>query len=662
MKLKSLKISTFLFLVLSFQTVFAEITDFSAASCTMQNKSNMSLEQRKKCHEYNNEIDSIEDMTVTDDDKIKRRTKAAARFDEEVDIAKSEAKAEAGKRSDSPYCEEYKKNPTVPLNQGLQAVGSYGSTGLQKCDKLSLGMIKNLYKNGQKQAQFPWEEYVNYACWSDCGDAKAFDNCVTTNKNIVKSCEAMSFVINSYGRDWGNSDHIKPTRGESSSAPGKVTGTTNGQQATTSVGSSSIKCSSEGVETVDYEPCKKFQVQLDLIEGVQLIGYATQELVYKDKMMDSQAKFASEQNSATGGLKATGESLKEQQDMMQQRSAVEATKLAYAYTLYTEMPRSDEVKDKCKSFANREIDKIGKVTLEECQSAITTGSGGYALTQNQQAIEAMRSRLIQIATTTGSNLLLANLLGKRADDVNNAIAKIDAFKPVDPFTTTEADAQTTFCRMNPGAAQCLTGDLDRTFDTMNDNVITFGDGATGTSYGSSTNPDGSIISGGLADSTARTAVGPVGSVIAAAAQDNSMEASEAAKVTAGGTGTTGGGGSGGGGSAGGGGGGGSPAGAGAAGQAAAIAGRAPSYGGGGGSFSVMGGFGINKKKSEGKTEDNPFGKLFGKDGAKTGGVVNFRDIASQKVGGKGENLFDMISKRYSNVNADKRLLEYELAK
>lgn len=661
MKLKSLEISTFLFLVLSLRPVFAEGAEFSAASCSMQKKSELSLDQRKKCSEYNKEVDSIDDMKVSDDDKIKRKTKAAAQFDEDAEIAKSEAMTAAGKRSSSDYCSKDSAKSEMPPHEGEQSAGTYGSSGLQKCDKLSLGMIKNLYKNGQKQA-FPWEEYVNYACKSNCGDATAFDECVKNKKKIVKSCEAMSFVINSYGRDWDNADHIKSSRGESSSAPGKVSGTTNGQQATTSVGSSSIKCSSEGVETVDYEPCKKFQVQLDLIEGVQQIGYATQELVYKDKMMDSHAKFASEQNSATGALKATGESLKEQQDMMQQRSAVEATKLAYAYTLYTEMPRSDEVKDKCKSFANREIDKIGTVTEEECRSAVTTGSGGYALTQNQQAIEAMRSRLIQIATTTGSNLLLANLLGKRADDVNNAIAKIDAFKPVDPFTTTEADAQTTFCRMNPGAAQCLTGDLDRTFDTMNDNVITFGDGATGTSYGSTTNPDGSIISGGVADSTTRTAVGPVGSVIAAAAQDNSMEASEAAKITAGGTGTTGGGGSGGGGSAGGGGGGGSPAGAGAAGQAAAIAGRAPSYGGGGGSFSVMGGFGINKKKSEGKTEDNPFGKLFGKDGAKAGGVVNFRDIASQKVGGKGENLFDMISKRYSNVNADKRLLEYELAK
>jgi hypothetical protein len=29
------------------------------------------------------------------------------------------------------------------------------------------------------------------------------------------------------------------------------------------------------------------------------------------------------------------------------------------------------------------------------------------------------------------------------------------------------------------------------------------------------------------------------------------------------------------------------------------------------------------------------------------------------MGGKGDNLFDMISKRYGSVNNDKRLIEYE---
>ena len=350
-----------------------------------------------------------------------------------------------------------------------------------------------------------------------------------------------------------------------------------------------------------------------------------------------------------------------QQEMMNQRTAVEASKLAYAYTLYTEMPRTSEVADKCKGFVGRSITGIDETaTLDQCTRAVGTGKG-FALLMNPQALETMRSKLVQIATATGSNMLLASLLGKRAEDVNSAIAKIDEFKPVDPYTTTQAEAQSTFCKQNPGLAQCLTAGLERTFDTMNDNVITFGDGATGTSYGA-VGADATTASGGITDTTARKTVGPVGSIIAAAAQDNSMEKSDAAKVTSSGTGASGGGGGGSGGGASGGGGGGAPPAAGSpGGVTAAIQGKTPTYGGGTGSLSVMGGFGINKKKGDAKDDGNPFGKLFGKDNPKDG-LVNFRDIASQKVGTKGDNLFDMISKRYSSVNADKRLLEYELAK
>ncbi|MBC7427923.1 MAG: hypothetical protein H7336_04870, partial [Bacteriovorax sp.] len=508
---------------------------------------------------------------------------------------------------------------------------------------------------------------------SDTVKGEAFKKCTDSKKEIVKSCESVAYVLNAYGRDWSDSDQFAVVNGKASSnSPAKVSGTTNGKSATTTVGApSSIQCSSMGIETVDYEPCKKFQVQLDLIEGVQQVGYQAQTLVYSDKMMDSQQKYANEKNSATGALKATGESLKMQQDMMNQRTAIEATKLAYAYTLYTEMPRTSEVSEKCSGIIGQTIkmDLNGVTGLKEntqikesdCKPAVGTQKG-FALLMNQLSLEAMRSKLIGIATTTGSNMLLASLLGKRADDVNNAIAKIDAFKPADPYTTTEAEAQSTFCKQNPGLAQCLTAGLERTFDTMNDNVITFGDGATGTQYGGGVNADGTTATGAINDPTARAPVTPVGSIIAAAAQDNKMEKSDAAKVSTSGTGASGGGGGGSGGGASGGGGGGAPPAVGSAGgAAAAVQGKTPTYGGGSGSFSVMGGFGINKRKGDGKDEGNPFGKLFGKDG-KADSTLNFRDIASQKVGSKGDNLFDMISKRYTSVNADKRLLEYELAK
>ena len=75
---------------------------------------------------------------------------------------------------------------------------------------------------------------------------------------------------------------------------------------------------------------------------------------------------------------------------------------------------------------------------------------------------------------------------------------------------------------------------------------------------------------------------------------------------------------------------------------------------------MMGGYGM-KGKTAAKDDANPFGKLFNKDGRS--GAIDFgRSPASQKVGSKNDNLFEMISKRYTTVNTDKRLIEYEIMK
>lgn len=661
MKLKSLKITTFLFLTLSFQNLMAA-EELSALGCrTDEIYETYDGAQRESCDSYRAKYSA-----ATDDEKVK----LTKRFEDTAKTARIKAAEAAAKSAANLSGDQYCKSDNDKAEPAeAKQVHGYGSSGFANCDKLSMGNMASMYKNGSYNP-IPWEAFINYSCREFCGKEKKnsnhpFDNCKKKAFEVARKCESVAYMYNAYGRKWDNPDQVAATESSSSGngIGAKTQQSANGGTATVAIGAaSSIKCVSKGIETVDYDSCKEFQVKLDLLEGMQQVAYTGQELVYKEKMSDAQLKYSDEKNTATGALKAQGESLKDQEGMFQQRTVVDAAKLGYLYTIYNEFPKASEVEAKCDNITIQipGDPSNAKISSDECKAAVRAGQGGFAVTMNQQQIENMRARLISIATSAGSNLLLANLLGKRADDVNNAIAKIDAFKPADPFTTTEADAQTTFCRMNPGVASCLTGDLERTFDTMNDNIITFGDGATGTSYGNNTNADGTPILNNVTDSTSRTAVGPVGSVIAAAAQDNSMEKSDAASVKSGGVGASGGGGGGSGGGASGGGGGGSPTAA-AAGQAAAIAGRAPSYNGGGGTFSVMGGFGINKKKAEGKTEDNPFGKLFGKDGANKGDV-NFRDIASQKVGGKGDNLFDMISKRYSSVNADKRLLEYELKK
>jgi len=545
-------------------------------------------------------------------------------------------------------------------NQGRSA-SMPGSENFNECDKMARGNLKKLYTNGTRKGDFNWAPYVAAACKDKCDNAKEFEECKKEKDALARKCEAVTYVMSFYDRDWTDEEQIMPVSATASAgaAPKAKDGATAAAAATSA---SAIKCKSEGIETLDYIACKKFATNLDIIDAVQTVAQGTQELVYADKMMDTQTKYAKEENTATGALKATGDSLKMQQDMYQQRTAVDATKLAYLYSIYNDMPKMSEIVDKCSNIGNTDQKGLSsKVGAEDCKSFVRTGQGGFALAQNQSQIDTMRSKLITIATSAGSNAILASLLGKRAKDVKNAIADIDEFVPTDPTIVTEEDALSTYCRLNPGVEKCLTSDLSRTFDTLNDNIITFGEGGSGTNYGSNNGiTPGAITDTGSGSST-NSSVTPVGSIIAGAARDNSIEGSTGATVSTG-KGPSGGGGGGGlGGGGSGGGGGGAPTAPAQGGVAAAVQGKTPTYGGGAGSISVVGGLGLNRAKGD-KAEDNPFGKLFGKDTPKGSGVVNFRDIASQKVGAKGDNLFDMISKRYSNVAADKRLLEYELTK
>lgn len=516
-----------------------------------------------------------------------------------------------------------------------------GSSALNRCEKLSRGHLRLLYKGGKRTGAMPqtWDDFVAFECKPSCQNAEAYKKCFDSNMALARQCEAAAYLISINGRDWESLEDTTPHPKAETTSP------------------SGIKCVSHGVETVDYEPCKKFASNLDNFEAVQTVGYQAQGMIYQDKMVDAQTKYMDEKNAATGALKGQKDSIEMQKDMYQQRTAVDTAKLALLYSSYQEMVDLSELQGQCNKMPN------GFAGRANCLDSINRAQ--FSLLLNQKQMETMKSKMIAAATQAGSNLMLASLLGKRAKDIDNAIAKIDNFKPIDPILPEQQDLVSTYCKENPAQPQCLTAGLDKTYDTITDNVITFGEGGTGTNYASVTTPTDSLTSSAVSDSTTTTAAdSSVGSIVTPSGEENTMEKSAAATVTSSGTRSSGGGGGlGGGGGGGGGGSGGAPMGTGTpGGTQAAVQGKSVAYTGGAGSLSMMGGFGINKKgKAEG-SEENPFGKMFGKDGAKGSGVLNFRDLASQKVGTKGDNLFDMISKRYTSVNADKRLLEYELAK
>jgi hypothetical protein len=550
-------------------------------------------------------------------------------------------------KADGAYCQDKKPDPPIPDKtfKDTNEILFPGSGGLSGCEKFSMGHMKNLYKGGRRSGVVTdWGDLIAYSCKDSCDTQKKYKDCVDREVAKAKKCESIAYILSVNDRDWNNSEHTEPEKGTTPSA------------------TSGIKCKSAGVETLDFEACKKFSTGLDTMEAVQAVGYSAQGLIYQNKMIDAQGKYINEENAATGALKGQKDSIEMQQEMYQQRTAVDAAKLAALYSSYQAMPSMDDIVGQCGAMQTVNITASATLTPEECKTIIKSSSNQFALLQNQSQKDIMKTKMVAVATQAGSSAMLASLLGKRANDIDKAIAKINDFQPIDPLAFQGDDLISTQCQQNPGLPACLTAGLDRTYDALSENVITFGDGGVGTNYGKPTSSDG-LVANSIADSaTNRNGVDSVGSVITDADNSNSMEKSAAASVTSGATGSNAGGGGVGGGGAGGGGGA-PPLGQGTPGGtvAAVTASKVKYEGGANGGLAMMGGFGIKGKKAA-EGEENPFGKLFGKDGAKGSGVVNFRDPASQKVGDKGDNLFDMISKRYTSVNADKRLLEYELTK
>lgn len=532
-----------------------------------------------------------------------------------------------------------------------------GSGALGSCQTISNRQIPHFY-NGTSRSQeekHKWEALLVYSCSSECEKAaeasasseapkKEVDDvisCVQKKMAHAIRCESVAYQLARAKRKWSDTEINKADKrpiGE-------------------------FKCTTSGVESIDFEACVDFAESFMNFEAVQQVAYQGQQLVMQEKTLSAQSKVTQEKDAAKGALKATKESVENQQDLYNQRAAVDGAKLAMLYSKYQDMPDKETVAMNCKGFPNSDLSFLSqKLTDKTCIESNLTGQMAFDILPNQAMRDKMKAKLIQVAASAGQNMLVASLLGKRAGDIDKALAKVDEFKPVDPFVVSEEVVTTTYCKTHPDDPKCAGSGMEREIDGISDNIITFGEGATGTTYTDPYNNNSNAVSNSTDKTSSDKKVTPMGNVMASAQKDNSMEKAAGASVKIGGTGGGGGGGGGGGSLGGGGGGGGglpnAPA---EGGTQAAVQGKTPTYGGGEGSLSMMGGFGINKPRGDkAKDDGNPFGKLFDKDGAKNGGALTFREPAS--VGKKGDNIFDMISKRYGSVKADNRLLEYELSK
>ena len=396
-------------------------------------------------------------------------------------------------------------------------------------------------------------------------------------------------------------------------------------------------CIAEGSITIDYEPCVNFANALALWKTGQMVVDQGQQAWMMGETQTAAAEAqgkADDPKAALGAMKTSAEA---QSSVIKQKAAMESAKLAHLVNLYKKIPDADSLKE------------IGAEALAE---------PSYGILLNSEVKDEFKGELVKTFGTAAAQMIMAKIADDRVSAIGNAMAKVDAFQPVD-FNVAQEDALVGYCQQNPDDPKCLSGSLNYNVDPFSGESIQFGNSATGTSYSNVFAEDnGKSNATTPSSSKSNNTLGPVGTTINGINKDNDIiDKSGVASVgdlvnPAGG---------GGGASApggGGGGGGGSPSGQKQA-DSVTAAGTSSkvSYTGGGG-VSVLGnGLGIASRRGA-KDDENPFGDLLGKNKGNANGVLNLRGPAS--VGKKDGNIFEQISSRYREVSSSKeRLLEYQ---
>lgn len=561
-----------------------------------------------------------------------------------------------------------------------------GSEGFVTCMKYMNASPKTVYENPESAQWVAGilinnksvkQAYQNYSTNKTAPNVTALANAINeVMKNKVPKCLAVLHLMKENGRTF-NEESTKKVDPASNNRPSVIMQNQNGSLAMN--GSEDLGCKSQGVETLDFDSCKKFNDAMNYSELATKATQVVQSAYYTNKAMDT--SFEAQKNmgtDATAALKAQKSNLKDQQELFTQNSTIELSKAAILANIKSEHVNSEKLQSQCASFSNSNFGMQAKdlVTttdaelINQCKSTFNNSSNRFALLQNVGAGEKMTSKIALISAKGAAEGVNAVMAAKRADQVGDAIAKVDGFKPVETPGLQQA-VEATFCQMNPAAEKCKNS-LGQQFSTIGNGIVDFnGNGANGvytnegsanavvddaSGAGNNTNPSASNPNG--------KSINTIGQAIVDANKGGGIEnAAAAASLKDGKAPSGGGGGGGGGGGIGGGTGGGGAGGAGGSQEAkvsAAQQGKGPKYDSMGAGITTVGKLGANNKKSD---SANPFGNMFDKKGAVNDKLVNFgRGPASVGVNEKGDNLFDIIHKRYGWANDKKLMIEYEEVK
>jgi hypothetical protein len=460
-----------------------------------------------------------------------------------------------------------------------------------------------------------------------------------------------------------------------------------------------FKCISKLRDTQDFPACKKMLNTFDAAHVADAAIKVGQSVYIQSENMGRQTDLQQKQmNGGTIGLedslKMQEEAVKDEAGIAYQRAAVDAAKLAALAAMLKGMPTEDTLIKECGSINAHQMISASKTSLDTylgevvvalasngatisvdngasnlefktaeiatdidpCQTVPLSHKSNVALIQNTRARDFMTKFLVKTGVDAASNLAIGAMLDKRADQIGDLANGVKSFEPP-PFDPNAGwgDATSSECLTNPDAAGCLPASGPRGVDYYNSGINIDG-GQFATTDGEAI-LDTSRADPSASDPTSRGGVvNSIGSPIAGVDNPSGLEGNTPGAASIKGADPTA---AGGGAGAAGGGGGAQPNNPGA--RKPASDGSSASNGtasikfGGSGAGGLNWSSGRNSRKTA--KADNPLAGLLGK--KSNGEVVDgFRGPASA-IGKKSDGLFQMITRRYSVVANEKRLIEYE---
>lgn len=389
-----------------------------------------------------------------------------------------------------------------------------------------------------------------------------------------------------------------------------------------------ITCRKKQSYTFDYEKCESAVSAYNFVVNAETALNLTQTIRTQTKNQNIQAD-ASKQVAAggtqTAALDSAQKSNEHQKQMQQEKVAAYALAVGALVNAYRQIPVKEDVLKVCGGNA--------------CDNTFEKHKGGILANQNAKAALAMA-----ISTFTAKGIA-AGIAMKNYDNAAQQIAKAKA-----PLEEESEDLMMDRCAFNPNDPACVKPGQRLSGTQYRGGEFSLGGDGVGNAFNMTPESDTPIEMGAETNLEGESVASMNSPFVDDAKVANDiLNPAGAAQMQAGNSGAGGGGGGAGGGM----GGGGASLGSDLAGaekdgnkeaslKTNKITGNYSS--GGGGGFK-----GIKK----GKEDANPFASLF--DAKSSGGIEEDRSIASGDIDGESSGLFQKISKRYGQIQADKRI-------